>query len=173
MVYPFVIREQSRHADHNFKLSELAFMMETVCFGFLIRSVDLQTCWNHRSVYYLKSTSESDTRRTRTRTSLWMDDQLPQYQLLSSTRYDPHLKSFNWNDDQEGPTDFFLLPFHFERLVSAAQTHGWTKAESALEYLTLKSACMKAVSLQSNDVCRSFKVSFPSLQWYPRCPQST
>src|SRR6266571_4328061 len=94
--------------------------------------------------------------------SLWMYDQLPQYQLLSSTRYDPHLKPYKWNDDQEGPTEFFLLPFHFERLVSAAHTHGWTKAESALEYSTLKSACIKAVSLQGNDVCRSFKVFFLS-----------
>src|SRR6266540_2383087 len=88
-----------------------------------------------------------------------MDDERPEYQLLSSTRYDPHLKSYKWNDDQEGPIEFFLLPFHFERLVSAAQIHGWTNAESALGNSALKSACIKAVSMHSKGVCRTLMLN--------------
>ena len=70
--------------------------------------------------------------------------------LLTSTRYDPFLKSCRWNDDYEGPQPFFLLPYHLERLISAAEAHGWSNIRSALTYSVLKNACAEVVSTQQS-----------------------
>ncbi|KDR85755.1 hypothetical protein GALMADRAFT_132410 [Galerina marginata CBS 339.88] len=70
------------------------------------------------------------------------------FQLLTSTRYDPFLSSLSWNDDQDGPSPFFLLPLHFDRLVSASETHNWLYAKSVLRYTSLKSSCLDAISEQ-------------------------
>jgi 4-amino-4-deoxychorismate lyase len=84
-----------------------------------------------------------------------MDDR-PPYQLLTSTRYDLYLKSLGWNDDNEGPLPFFLLQFHLDRLISAAEIHGWTDVQSSLTYPKLKTLCFEAVSLQKDS--DAFKV---------------
>lgn len=86
---------------------------------------------------------------------------MAEFQLLTTTRYDPFLKSLQWNNANDGvdPSAFFLLPMHFARLVSAAQRHGWADSvgnrlsnsdghghpEEWLKYDVLKVACMDAV----------------------------
>ena len=68
------------------------------------------------------------------------------YQLLTSTRYDPFLATLSWNNDHDGPSSFFLLPFHFDRLISAAKIHKWDHTTSILSYDLLKSTCLDAIS---------------------------
>ena len=68
------------------------------------------------------------------------------YQLLTSTRYDPFLATLSWNNDHDGPSSFFLLPFHFDRLISAAKIHKWDDTTSILSYDLLKSTCLDAIS---------------------------
>ena len=80
------------------------------------------------------------------------------YQLFSSTRFDPFLATLSWNDDHDGPCSFFLLPYHFDRLVSAARTHKWDHLTSVLSYDYLKSACLDAISEQ-NSSPTAFKVN--------------
>lgn len=67
------------------------------------------------------------------------------YQLLSSTRFDPFLATLSWNNDLDGPCSFFLLPYHFDRLASAAKAHKWDHAASILSYSHLKSACLDTI----------------------------
>ena len=66
------------------------------------------------------------------------------YKLLTSTRYDPFLATLSWNNDHEGPCSFFLLPYHFDRLTSAAKTHKWDHIIFSYDYL--KSTCLDAIS---------------------------
>ncbi|KAF5368415.1 hypothetical protein D9758_002171 [Tetrapyrgos nigripes] len=66
------------------------------------------------------------------------------YHLLSSTRLDSSLLSFQWNNDQDGPSPFFLLPYHYDRLVDAAKQHNWDKVN--LSYQSLKLACTEAAN---------------------------
>ena len=68
------------------------------------------------------------------------------YQLLTSTRYDPFLATLSWNNDHDGPSSFFLLPYHFDRLISAAKIHKWDHTTSILSYDLLKSTCLDAIS---------------------------
>ncbi|KAH9486257.1 Putative aminodeoxychorismate lyase [Psilocybe cubensis] len=70
---------------------------------------------------------------------------LTPYQLLTSTRYDPYLTSFGWNNDKDGPSPFFLLPLHLERLIEAADTHSWLYAKTLLRYEYLKASCLDAI----------------------------
>ncbi|KII93413.1 hypothetical protein PLICRDRAFT_131156, partial [Plicaturopsis crispa FD-325 SS-3] len=72
------------------------------------------------------------------------------YCLLSSTKYDPFLKSLKWNNDT-GPTPFFLLPYHFHRLALAAEVHGWRDVASGLTYDALKRECERAVAEYARD----------------------
>jgi hypothetical protein len=65
------------------------------------------------------------------------------YQLISSTRFDPFLATLSWNNGHDGPCSFFLLPYHFDRLASAAKTHKW---DHTLSYDYLKSTCLDVVS---------------------------
>ena len=68
------------------------------------------------------------------------------YQLLSCTRFDPFLATLSWNNDHDGPCSFFLLPYHFDRLASAAKAHKWNHAASSiLSYGHLKSACWDTI----------------------------
>jgi 4-amino-4-deoxychorismate lyase len=88
------------------------------------------------------------------------------YSLLTSTRYDAFLESCRWNDDDEGPQPFFLLPYHLERLISAAEAHGWLVVRSALTYSVLKTACAEVVSTQrrtGKEGSTAFKVYFVNL----------
>ncbi|KAF9486566.1 hypothetical protein BDN70DRAFT_794142 [Pholiota conissans] len=70
------------------------------------------------------------------------------YQLRSTTRFDPYLQSLNWNNDSHGPSPFFLLPLHLERLLAAAEKHNWFLAKSTLKYNTLKGKCLDAIADQ-------------------------
>ncbi|KAG6811453.1 hypothetical protein H0H92_007324 [Tricholoma furcatifolium] len=69
-----------------------------------------------------------------------------QYQLLSSTRYDPFLLNLRWNDDKDGPSAFMLLRYHFDRLADAANRHSWNQAKSSLAYSDFKATCQDAVT---------------------------
>ena len=75
-----------------------------------------------------------------------LDKEQFSYQLLTSTRYDPFLATLSWNNDHDGPSSFFLLPFHFDRLISAAKIHKWDHTTSILSYDHLKSTCLDAIS---------------------------
>lgn len=82
------------------------------------------------------------------------------YQLMSSTRFDPFLATLSWNNDHDGPCSFFLLPYHFDRLASAAKTHKW---DLTLSYDYLKSTCLDVVSKEQqrlpNGSSSAFKVN--------------
>ncbi|KAF6766693.1 aminodeoxychorismate lyase [Ephemerocybe angulata] len=69
-----------------------------------------------------------------------MDD----YQLLTSTRYDTALLEFSWNNDCDGPSPYFLLPYHYDRLQNAAKVHGWTPLK-VYTYKELKAAIANVV----------------------------
>ncbi|KAF8167339.1 aminotransferase [Crassisporium funariophilum] len=88
------------------------------------------------------------------------EDRQRPYQLLSSTRFDPYLTSLSWNNDSDGPSPFFLLPFHFDRLVAAAGTHSWLYAKSILRYHTFKTICLDAISEQHHrgNLSTAFKI---------------
>ena len=86
------------------------------------------------------------------------------YQLLTSTRYDPFLATLSWNNDHDGPSSFFLLPYHFDRLVYAAKIHKWDHTTSILSYDHLKSTCLDAISKErqqngSSSSAAAFRVS--------------
>jgi len=60
----------------------------------------------------------------------------PTYGLYSSSRYDPLLLSCELNTQANSPhtaSPFFLLPYHRDRLVSAAKAFGWPKVVELLE----------------------------------------
>jgi len=84
------------------------------------------------------------------------------YQLLTSTRYDPFLATLSWNNDHDGPCSFFLLPYHFDRLTSAAVTHKWDhhSTTTILSYDYLKSTCLDAISKErrSSSSSTAFKI---------------
>ena len=83
------------------------------------------------------------------------------YKLLSSTRYDPFLATLSWNNDYDGPCSFFLLPYHFDCLTSAAKTHKWDHATSTFSYDYLKSTCLDAISKeQQQNVSDSSSTAF-------------
>ncbi|KAF9015671.1 aminotransferase [Cyathus striatus] len=69
------------------------------------------------------------------------------FDLLTTTRYDVSLMAFRWNDDEEGPSPFFFLPRHLERLLLASTRHGWTRAKLELHYITLKRKCQDAIRI--------------------------
>ncbi|KIK70631.1 hypothetical protein GYMLUDRAFT_32674 [Collybiopsis luxurians FD-317 M1] len=67
------------------------------------------------------------------------------YCLLSSTRYDEFLLNLDWNNDFDGPSPFFLLPYRHERLIEAARQHGWDKAKQSFPYDKLKKRCIEEI----------------------------
>ena len=65
-----------------------------------------------------------------------MDDN-PDMQLFSSLRYDPMLTSIpinteHWDDSNAMGSPFYMLPFHRDRLLQAAEYFGWSKAVSQI-----------------------------------------
>jgi len=65
-----------------------------------------------------------------------MEDE-PDFQLFSSLRYDPMLTSLpinteHWNYDNVTGSAFYMLPFHRDRLLQAAEHFGWSKAVSQI-----------------------------------------
>jgi len=67
------------------------------------------------------------------------------FELLTTTRYDPYLKSLEWNADDDGPSPFLLLPYHRDRLSVAADEHKWKIAKASLTYQKFKIACLEAI----------------------------
>lgn len=67
------------------------------------------------------------------------------FELLTTTRYDPYLKSLEWNADDDGPSPFLLLPYHRDRLSVAADEHKWKIAKASLTYQKLKIVCLEAI----------------------------
>ncbi|KAI0692943.1 aminotransferase class IV-domain-containing protein [Cytidiella melzeri] len=70
-----------------------------------------------------------------------------QYSLLSSTRFDDALLNVPWNTRVNGgiPSQFMLLPYHFDRLAAAAGEHGWTTSQRRMAQADLTAACNDAV----------------------------
>ena len=92
------------------------------------------------------------------------------YELLTSTRYDPFLATLSWNNDYDGPCSFFLLPYHFDRLTSAAKTHNWDHA-TILSYDYLKSTCLDAISKEqqkngSDSSSTAFRVNLLNFSFF-------
>ncbi|OWP06117.1 hypothetical protein B2J93_1874 [Marssonina coronariae] len=61
----------------------------------------------------------------------------PDFQLFSSLRYDPLLTSLAlnsaaWDGEIERPSPFYMLPFHRDRMLQAAEHFGWTCAAEAI-----------------------------------------
>lgn len=78
------------------------------------------------------------------------------YELLSSTRFDPFLSSLKWNNDKDGACPFFLLPYHLDRLLHAAEKHDWEGLQESLDYSTMKESCLAIVrDCQAHDSSQS------------------
>ena len=86
------------------------------------------------------------------------------YQLLTSTRYDPFLATLSWNNDHDGPSSFFLLPYHFDRLISAAKIHKWDHTTSLLSYDLFKSTCLDAISKERQQNSSSSSTSIAAFR---------
>ncbi|KAG6919023.1 hypothetical protein DXG01_009733 [Tephrocybe rancida] len=84
------------------------------------------------------------------------------YDLLSSTRYDDFLLNLKWNNDDDEPSNIFLLRYHFDRLVAAADRHNWEEAKSSLVYHDFKTTCQNVVANINDDrnEGRAFKLRF-------------
>jgi len=59
------------------------------------------------------------------------------FQLFTSLRYDPLLTSLPinteaWDSDVKEPSPFYMLPYHRDRLVEAAEHFGWTETADSL-----------------------------------------
>ncbi|KAE9378115.1 hypothetical protein N431DRAFT_500817 [Stipitochalara longipes BDJ] len=57
---------------------------------------------------------------------------VPNFQLFTSLRYDPLLTSLPintelWDKENQGPSPFYILPFHRDRMLQAAESFGWTE----------------------------------------------
>ncbi|KAH6674193.1 aminodeoxychorismate lyase [Halenospora varia] len=57
----------------------------------------------------------------------------PDFQLFSSLRYDPLLCNLpinteTWESDSKVPSPFYMLPYHRNRMLQAAEHFGWTTA---------------------------------------------
>lgn len=79
----------------------------------------------------------------------WQMDEpaMPIYSLLSSTRYDNAVHNMHSNTRVNGalPSPFMLLPYHFDRLMTAARTHGWQMPENVTKAALLEK-CERAVA---------------------------
>ena len=91
-------------------------------------------------------------------------DLVPDFHVLSSTRYDPRLRTLAWNTAANNgePSPFLLLRYHLDRLNNAAHAHGWIVS---LAYHDLVAACEeaigKALSASAGDaVCLKVLVYF-------------
>lgn len=65
--------------------------------------------------------------------------------LLCTTRFDPFLETFDWNNAPDGtPSPYLLLAYQFDRLVSSARLSRWTVPDS-FDYTALTHICDEAV----------------------------
>ena len=69
--------------------------------------------------------------------------QTPDYHLLSTTRYDPQLSAISWNTDANAnvPSPYLLLAYHRDRLLEAAQLHGWAVPTTNVSLMMLEALC--------------------------------
>ncbi|KAG6845361.1 hypothetical protein H0H87_010470 [Tephrocybe sp. NHM501043] len=81
-----------------------------------------------------------------------------QYELLSSTRSDDFLANLKWNNECGRPSTFFLLRYHFDRLLAAADRHGWNEAKSSLNYDNFKATCQNAVAAVRYESDNAYKI---------------
>ena len=88
---------------------------------------------------------------------------VPNFQLFTSLRYDPLLTSLPintelWDQENQGPSPFYILPFHRDRMLQAAEHFGWTEAADAIRgpagLAHLLNKLNEAVSTQSPDPLR-------------------
>lgn len=61
----------------------------------------------------------------------------PDFQLFSSLRYDPLLTSLpinteSWDGETKPRSPFYMLPYHRDRMLQAAEHFGWTKAADTI-----------------------------------------
>lgn len=76
------------------------------------------------------------------------------FHLLSTTRYDDALLGHDYNTavNSGEPSPFLLLRYHFDRLVTAAERHGWwSGADGKLLFLDLLRECEAAVRKARDD----------------------
>lgn len=87
----------------------------------------------------------------------------PDFQLFSSLRYDPALLSVSsntehWDETLKSPSPFYILPFHRDRMLQAAEHFNWTAAASAIRgtagFKYLLSKLKEAVDVQSTTPLR-------------------
>ncbi|KAG6837318.1 hypothetical protein H0H93_011413 [Arthromyces matolae] len=85
-----------------------------------------------------------------------------EYELLSSTRFDPFLRNLRWNDDNDEPSPFLLLRYHFDRLLAATQSHNWDAAKSFSTFDDFKTVCHHAVATANRheDGSQALKLRF-------------
>lgn len=89
------------------------------------------------------------------------------YSLLSTTRMDPQLLCNDWNanTDSGGPSPYLLLPYHRDRLLQAAQLHGWSVHPQELSQIMLEKHCKDALAAagwspdEAAPAGRSFRVT--------------
>ena len=67
------------------------------------------------------------------------------FSLLCTTRFDPSLEAFEWNNAPDGtPSPYLLLAHQLDRLLSSAHLSHWTVPDS-LDYTALRNVCDNAV----------------------------
>ncbi|KAG9314138.1 aminotransferase [Chiua virens] len=67
------------------------------------------------------------------------------FSLLCTTRFDPFLEKFDWNNAPDGsPSSYLLLNYQLDRFISSAHLNRWAVPD-ALDYSALKKICDGAV----------------------------
>ncbi|KAF9531951.1 aminotransferase [Crepidotus variabilis] len=69
------------------------------------------------------------------------------YQLLTSTRFDPALKQWPWNNLHGKPCPVFLIEYHRDRLKSASEIHQWPLAHAAIDQVDLAQMCLRQIDI--------------------------
>ncbi|KAI9512889.1 aminotransferase [Russula earlei] len=69
------------------------------------------------------------------------------YQLVSTIRYDPFILDLPWNSavNYAQPSPFMLLPYHFDRLRSAAAMHEWQDTFASISWTLFQVTCRCAI----------------------------
>jgi 4-amino-4-deoxychorismate lyase len=79
------------------------------------------------------------------------------FSLLCTTRFDPSLEAFEWNNAPDGtPSPYLLLAHQLDRLLSSAHLSHWTVS---LDYKALKNVCDNAVLKVNADSKTPLKVT--------------
>jgi 4-amino-4-deoxychorismate lyase len=88
---------------------------------------------------------------------------VPDFQLFTSLRYDPFLTSLPintvlWDKENQAPSPFYILPFHRDRMLQAAEHFGWTEAADAIRgpagFAHLLKKLNEAINTQSSNPLR-------------------